>query len=153
MTELDLSTIRLLRYRKDSKVKAIDGADLGLGSILERDTSVFTSGWNDVVFGDDFLQEIEGDESATLLVNTGALMARWTNDTWRATAHRVVVKPEARCFHRYSIASFFDPDKKTICSVNPKFVGEGESPKYPPISSMDYLFMKLKETTETNDKA
>ena len=107
---MDLSTIRLLRYRKDSKVKAIDGADLGLGSILERDTSVFTSGWNDVVFGDDFLQEIEGDESATLLVNTGALMARWTNDTWRATTHRVVEKPEARCFHRYSIASFFDLD-------------------------------------------
>jgi isopenicillin N synthase-like dioxygenase len=194
LTELDLSTLRLLHYPPVStiessshdddpttesirvgehtdfglftflfvhemadvssqglQVKPIDGADLGLGSLVERESSIFTSGWKDVVFADDFLKEIEGDNSATLLVNTGALMARWTNDTWRATAHRVVVKPEARCFHRYSIACFFDPDQKTICTVNPKFVREGEEPKYPPISSMDYLFMKLREAQGTKD--
>ena len=156
-TDFGLFTFLFVRDIADAssqglQVKAIDGADLGLGSLTERDASVFTSGWKDIVFGDDFLKEIEGDDTATLLVNTGALMARWTNDTWRATAHRVIVKPEARCFHRYSIASFFDPDKKTICSVNPMFVREGEEPKYPPISSMDYLFMKLKEMTEINDK-
>ena len=26
-----------------------------------------------------------------MIVNTGALAARWTNDTWNATAHRVIV--------------------------------------------------------------
>lgn len=127
------------------QVKPIDGADLGRGSAVERDLDVYTTGWRDVILQHDFLEEIERDDSATLLVNTGALMARWTNDTWRATAHRVVVKPEARYSHRYSIATFFDPDKSTICEVNPKFVEEGEEPKYPPISSKDYLLMKLEE--------
>jgi isopenicillin N synthase-like dioxygenase len=45
------------------------------------------------------------------LVNTGALLARWTNDVWRATAHRVIVPDAAAARHdRYSIAAFFDPD-------------------------------------------
>jgi len=134
------------------QVKPIEGADLGMGSLVERESTMFTSGWKDVVLPDELLQEIEVDPSSTVLVNTGALMARWTNDTWRATAHRVIVPPEARPYHRYSIAGFFDPDKKTICTVNPKFVKEGEEPKYPPISSMDYLYMKLREMTEVPDQ-
>lgn len=41
----------------------------------------------------------------------GALLARLTNDNWRATAHRVIVPDlEAARQDRYSIAAFFDPD-------------------------------------------
>jgi isopenicillin N synthase-like dioxygenase len=46
-------------------------------------------------------------DAPSILVNTGALMARWTNDVWRATAHRVVVESAAAAAsHRYSIAFF-----------------------------------------------
>jgi isopenicillin N synthase-like dioxygenase len=133
------------------QVKPVEGGDLGRGSIVARGDEMFTTGWKDVVFDQTFLETVEEDTSCSVLVNTGALMARWTNDVWRATAHRVVVKPEARNSHRYSIACFFDPDKNTICSADPKFLADGEKPKYPPISSMDYLLMKLREAQRTDD--
>lgn len=104
-----------------------------------------SSCWDDVVFDVESLKLIEGDKSCAVIVNTGALMARWTNDVWKATAHRVVVSPKAFSSHRYSMAMFFDPDKETVCSVHPHFVKKGEEPKYPDIKSIDYLLMKLKE--------
>jgi isopenicillin N synthase-like dioxygenase len=88
------------------------------------------------------------DTTCSLIVNTGALMARWTNDVWRATAHRVIIpldNVQARLSHRYSIAMFFDPDSSTICSVHPKLVAEGDSVKYEPIGSLEYLMMKISE--------
>ena len=131
------------------QVKSIEGGDLASGSTVERDDSVFTVGWKDVIFDPAVLQDMaENDASAALLVNTGALMARWTNDVWRATAHRVVVTPEARDSHRYSMAVFLDPDRTTVCEVDPKFVPDGETAKYPPISSLDYLLMKLREVQD-----
>lgn len=133
------------------QVKSIEGGDLASGSLVERDDddTVFTTGWRDVILDPAVLRDMaDNDTSAPLLVNTGALMARWTNDVWRATAHRVVVKPEARDSHRYSMAVFLDPDKTTICEVDPKFVPEGATAKYPPISSLDYLLMKLREVQD-----
>jgi len=125
------------------QVKAIEGADLA-----EKDDSFVGTGWNDVVFDNETLNELSNDSTATVIVNTGALMARWTNDVWRATAHRVIVTPSAVSNHRYSMAMFFDPDKETICSVHPKFVKDKGKPKYPPIRSIDYLLMKLKEAQQ-----
>eukprot|EP00967_Tisochrysis_lutea_P033635 scaffold40053_cov39-Tisochrysis_lutea.AAC.1 len=52
------------------------------------------------------------------IINTGALTARWTNDNYQATAHRVVVPTEgAASRHRYSIAFFVDPDEDAMVSV------------------------------------
>ena len=48
-----------------------------------------------------------------------------------------------------SIAAFFDPDKDEICQVNEKFLSDGEEPKYEPISSIDYLTMKIKEAQKS----
>jgi isopenicillin N synthase-like dioxygenase len=137
------------------QVKPIQGGDLGMGSLVNRADDMFTCGWKDVIFDEATLAIMDRDDTCSVLVNTGALMARWTNDVWRATAHRVIVIPEARNSYRYSIAAFFDPDKSTLCSVHPKFVPEGEEPKYPPIKSMDYLLMKLREAQgvrDVNDK-
>mmetsp|Transcript_25165 Transcript_25165/g.46119 ORF Transcript_25165/g.46119 Transcript_25165/m.46119 type:complete len:341 (+) Transcript_25165:84-1106(+) len=76
------------------------------------------------------------------VVNTGALLARWTNDEWRATAHRVVVpNSEVAKGHRYTIACFFDPDEDAVIAVDQRF---GE-PKYKPITSGDYLTARLRE--------
>lgn len=80
------------------------------------------------------------------LVNTGALLARWTNDTWKATAHRVVVPTqEVASRHRYSIACFIDPDAEARVAVDPRFIKEGEQAKYPETTGLDYLLMKLRE--------
>lgn len=86
------------------------------------------------------------DGSVGAVVNTGALLARWTNDHWRATAHRVVVPDAvAAAAHRYSIAAFFHPDAGALVEVHPDFVPIGERPRYPPIIGREFLSMKLKE--------
>jgi isopenicillin N synthase-like dioxygenase len=84
----------------------------------------------------------------SILVNTGGLMARWTNDEWRATAHRVVVESaEAAAKHRYSIAFFVDPDADVNVQVHESFCrnDDGKPCRYEPINSLDYLMMKLNE--------
>ena len=80
------------------------------------------------------------------IINTGALMARWTNDEWRATAHRVIVPSvEAASRHRYSIACFVDPDSTAMVTVHDKFVTADKPCLYKPISGLAFLKMKLAE--------
>ena len=80
------------------------------------------------------------------IVNTGALMARWTNDTWRATAHRVVMPTAAAAAaHRYSVACFIDPDADARVAVDARFVAPGEEARYEPTTGLAYLLMKLRE--------
>ena len=59
------------------------------------------------------------------VINTGAMMARMTNDYWKATPHRVIV-PTAECARtdRYSIAFFVDPDIDEMIEVQEKYKGE-----------------------------
>jgi isopenicillin N synthase-like dioxygenase len=83
-----------------------------------------------------------------VIVNTGALMARWTNDEWRATAHRVIVSSEeVASRERFSIAFFVDPDAGARVDVHDSFLkeGNGKAKRYEPITSRDYLMGKLKE--------
>jgi isopenicillin N synthase-like dioxygenase len=102
-----------------------------------------TEGWQDIVVTGG--GEQQSSTAVGAIVNTGALMARWTNDEWRATAHRVVVSDEAMASrHRYSIAFFVDPDQQSMVEVHDKFTHNGTEPKrYAPISSIDYLTEKL----------
>ena len=72
-------------------------------------------------------------------------MARWTNDEWRATAHRVLIQNELLASRsRHSIAFFVDPDPEHLVTVHDKFTHGGTVAKrYAPIKSSDYLLMKL----------
>lgn len=112
------------------QVKAVEGGKIGNASEIDMND------WLDVPV----------QSGSIAIVNTGALLARWTNDVWCATAHRVVIKNQQQAaMHRYSIAWFVDPDKHAIVQVHPKFVEDGMEPKYPPISGLDYLLSRLKE--------
>lgn len=90
------------------------------------------------------------------IVNTGALMARWTNDTWRATAHRVIVPNDEAVYgsHRYTIACFMDPDADSVVDVHPHFLRQvdqegnviGTIPKkYETTTGLEYLLEKLRQ--------
>ena len=76
----------------------------------------------------------------TLTINIGDLMARWTNDRWRATAHRVVAGSKGEP-SRYAIAAFIDPDADAEVAAHPSF---GAS-RYPPTTGLAFLRMKLDE--------
>lgn len=74
----------------------------------------------------------------TLVVNIGDLIERWSNGHYKATEHRVVVRPGVE---RYSAIIFHMPDyHATIdCCV------KDEKPKYPPVIAGDFL-LKREET-------
>jgi isopenicillin N synthase-like dioxygenase len=72
----------------------------------------------------------------TFVINIGDLLARWTNDVFTSTPHRVI---NASGRPRYSIAVFFDPDYDTPIEALPACVKPGTAPAYPPVSCGDYI--------------
>jgi isopenicillin N synthase-like dioxygenase len=81
-----------------------------------------------------------------LVVNIGDMLQRLTNGRLRSTSHRVVnPAPDRASKARYSMPFFlhFRPD--FIIEALPGTVPEGEAPKWPPISSHDYLQERLRE--------
>jgi isopenicillin N synthase-like dioxygenase len=81
----------------------------------------------------------------SLVVNLGDAMARWTNERWRSTMHRVVV-PERR---RQSIAFFHNANWDASITCLPTCLGDGEQPKYPPIEAGPHLMHKFRSTVNT----
>lgn len=79
----------------------------------------------------------------SLVVNIGDTLARWTNDTLRATRHRVVGPP---CV-RYSIPYFFEPRFETMIECVPTCAGL-DGPRYPPVRFGDHLLYKMSTYTE-----
>ena len=81
-----------------------------------------------------------------LVINIGDMLQRLTNGVLRSTSHRVVNPAPDRASHaRYSMPFFlhFRPD--FIIEALPGTVPEGEKPKWPPISSHEYLQERLRE--------
>jgi isopenicillin N synthase-like dioxygenase len=80
------------------------------------------------------------------IVNIGDLMARWTNDRWVSTLHRVVnpTVHEDASTRRQSIAFFHQPnwDAEIVCI--PTCLAPGEKPKYAPVTSGAHLMEKFR---------
>jgi isopenicillin N synthase-like dioxygenase len=73
----------------------------------------------------------------TLLVNTGNLMVRWTNDEYLSTKHRVI---NTNKVDRYSIPVFFGPSGDALIEVLPTCQGPERPALYEPIT-----YKKLRE--------
>jgi len=79
-------------------------------------------------------QPIEG----ALVVNVGDLLARWSNDRFSSTAHRVINRSG---HERYSMALFFDPDVDTL--IDPAgVIGGDETPLYPPVTCGEHILSR-----------
>ena len=78
----------------------------------------------------------------SLVVNLGDAMARWTNDRWRSTLHRVV--PGAR--RRQSIAFFHNANWDALIECIPTCLEPGESPRHPPMPAGPHLMAKFRAT-------
>jgi isopenicillin N synthase-like dioxygenase len=76
----------------------------------------------------------------TFVVNVGDLLARWTNDRFRSTPHRVVNRSGEE---RLSLAVFVDPDDGT--RIEP-VCRPGEAPRYPPVGCGEYIRGRFDES-------
>ena len=81
--------------------------------------------------------------AGSFIVNLGDMLARWTNDRYRATVHRV---QSLRTADRYSVPTFVNPSYDTVVECLPSCLGEGEQPKYPTTTSGAYLQSRFDET-------
>ncbi len=73
----------------------------------------------------------------TLLVNTGNLLVRWTNDEYLSTKHRVI---NTNAVDRYSIPVFFGPSGDAPIEVLPTCQSPQRLPRYEPIT-----YLQLRE--------
>ena len=125
-----LTQINLLHYPPHPPVTP--GRQFGLRP--HSDTTAFTI----LAQGDEGgLQVQQGEEwieappiPRTFVINIGDMMARWTNDRFASTPHRVINRSGRE---RYSIPFFAIPDFDAVVACLPSCTGPGRPVKYPPL--------------------
>ena len=91
----------------------------------------------------------------SFVINQGDMMARWTNDHWLSTLHRVANPPDDAKggSRRLSIVFFHHPNFDTIVECLPTCAEPGVTPRYEPIQVSDYYSMKKTQQRLTAAKA
>lgn len=78
----------------------------------------------------------------TLVINVADLLARWTNDRYASTPHRVINRSGRE---RLSIATFHDPDFKAV--VDPRDLGTPEADcRYEPILAGEHIVGRIERS-------
>ncbi|MBO3458501.1 isopenicillin N synthase family oxygenase [Aetokthonos hydrillicola Thurmond2011] len=140
-------TLRLLHYPplqqlpKPGQVRAGEHSDYGSITLLFQDQ-----------VGGLEVQTAFGEWIAapaipgTVLINTGDLMQRWTNDVFVSTKHWVMIPTDDRLNQsRYSVAFFCHPNDDTEIACL-ESCQQQRSPIYPPIFAGEYLLSRLQAT-------
>lgn len=136
-------TLRLLHY---PPAENVDEGQLGAGAHTDYGTLT-------VLFQDDRgglqVQNLEGEWvdappiPGTVVINTGDLIARWSNDFFKSTPHRVVPRPAAMKNGRQSIAFFSDPDPDVMIETFPSCITEENPAHYDPITAGEHVQQRI----------
>ena len=84
------------------------------------------------------------------VVNIGDMLARWTNDRWVSTLHRVVNPPPDRVAEsrRQSVVFFQNPNYDAVVSCLPSCADGANQPKYPRTTAGGHLREKFLSTQQ-----
>ena len=83
------------------------------------------------------------NKEGQLVVDSGDMLSRITNEVIPSTTHRVVNPLGAENTSRYSMPFFVHPNPDTMLECIPSCMGDGA--KYAPINSHDFLMQRLEE--------
>lgn len=86
---------------------------------------------------------------AAFVVNLGDALARWTNDRWRSTLHRVVVPPDGGRTARHSMAFFHNANWDAVIECLPTCASESDRPRYGPVTAGRHLMDKFLSTQDS----
>ena len=79
----------------------------------------------------------------TYVVNLGDMIARWTNDLYRSTLHRVV---NISGRERFSVPFFYSGNPNHEVRCLPVCLAEGESPRYAPVTVEQHMIDMYRTT-------
>ena len=136
-------TLRLLHY---PPVKCVSEGQLGAGA--HTDYGTLTVLFQDAEGG----LQVQGLDGkwidappipGTVVINTGDLISRWSNDFFKSTPHRVVPRPAAMKNGRLSIAFFSDPDPDVIIETFPKCITPEKPHRYSPITAGEHIARRI----------
>jgi isopenicillin N synthase-like dioxygenase len=140
-----IATLRLLNYPAIDRTPESDQ----FRASAHTDYGTITILWSEAIAG---LQvKTRGGEwldvysvPEVFVVNIGDLMARWTNDRWISTLHRVVVPQDEthRTKRRQSTVFFHNPNPNTVVSCLETCVSADNPAKYPPVVTEEFFLMK-----------
>ena len=119
----------------DDQFGSAPHTDYGIITVLAQDSS---GGLQVRPRGGDWIDAPPMDN--TFVLNVGDMLARWTNNRFVSTPHRVINRSGG---DRYSLPYFLDPGMDTVIECLPTCTGAANPPHYPPVRYGDYLLERL----------
>ncbi|WP_019633596.1 isopenicillin N synthase family dioxygenase [Actinomadura atramentaria] len=141
-----VDVLRMNNYRLPSADAELEPDQEGMGA--HTDYGIVTVLWADPVPGLEI--HLHGEwhpvlpRADGLLVNLGDALARWTNDQWISTMHRVAPpRVGGRLVPRRSAAFFHDGDVDAVIECLPGCVTDDRPALYEPVTIGEHLRAKL----------
>jgi len=139
-----LDVLRMNNYQVPPAPTELEPGQVGMSA--HTDDGIVTVLWADPILGLQILdsagvwQDVVPAEGA-LLVNLGDLLARWTNDRWVSTLHRVLppTDDEGRLVRRRSAAFFHDGNADAVISCLPGCATDEHPARYESVTVADHL--------------
>jgi isopenicillin N synthase-like dioxygenase len=132
--------LRLLHYPpqppvEDQQMGSAPHTDYGVITLLAQDNA---GGLQVRPRGGDWIEAPPIPD--TYVLNVGDMLARWTNNRFVSTPHRVINRSGG---DRYSLPYFLDPGMDASIECLPTCTGDANPPKHAPVRYGDYLLERL----------
>ena len=146
-TDHSIDVLRMNNYRRPEPGTPVEPDQLGMGA--HTDYGIVTVLWADQVPGLE-IHGVDGEwhpvmpADGALLVNLGDATARWTNEEWISTMHRVAApRIGGALVPRRSAAYFHDGNVDAVIECLPTCVSVDNPARYAPVTVGEHLAAKL----------